>query len=368
MTTTTATTTTTTLERSPMRVLALAEAQVALLAIVLLFASAASFGVRPAAGMGAGALATAWASARARTRRAIVVVGDAEFCSRVGLAAAGRRRVAERYVIHDDAAVATVVPAELPSCDEIVVDGRFLAAVRRSAPHLMSGDAASVHVVDAGVVNEGIFDDPLGLANRCVKRTLDLTIAIVGLLVALPVLIAAMIAIKLDSPGSAVFRQDRVGDGGRRFRLYKLRTMYADNDDSAHRKYVADLIAGNAEQKDGMFKLVDDPRITRVGKFLRKTSLDELPQLWNVILGDMSIVGPRPPMVSEAELYDSRAWQRLMVRPGLTGLWQVNGRCELTFDEMIDLDIEYSKSWSPLLEMQILVKTPKVVLTAKGAA
>ena len=365
---TTATTpATTTLERPASRSLVFAEAQVALLAIVLLFASAAAFGLLPAAGMGAGALASAWASAKARTRRDVVVAGDAEFCSRVGLAAQGRRRVTERYVLHNAASVSALVPATLPECDEVIIDGRFLDAVREKAPHLVNG-TVPVRVATDGEVSERLFADPLGLANQWVKRGLDLTIALIGLLVSLPVLMAAVVAIKLDSPGSPIFQQDRLGAGGRRFRLFKLRTMYADNDDSAHQAYVAALIKGEAEQKDGIFKLVDDPRITRVGKFLRKTSIDELPQLWNVVRGEMSIVGPRPPMVSEGELYDDRAWQRLMAKPGLTGLWQVSGRCELTFDQMVALDIEYSERWSPLLEVQILVKTPKAVLTAKGAA
>jgi lipopolysaccharide/colanic/teichoic acid biosynthesis glycosyltransferase len=364
------TTTTTSLQRtaSPDRTQVLAEAQVAFLAIVLFLATAVTFGALPAAGMGAGTLAAAWVSTRVRARRDIVVIGDAEFCSRVGVAAMGRRRVAARYVIEDDdQLIRAVVPAYIPSCDEVVVDGRYFTAVRRAAPHLLHPEKA-VLVAPGGQVDETIFDEPLGLGNRWVKRALDLVVASVGLLLVGPVLLIAMVAIKLDSKGPAIFQQDRLGASGRRFRLYKLRTMKTDNDDSAHQAYVAAMIRGEAEQKEGMFKLVDDPRITRVGKFLRKTSIDELPQLWNVLRGEMSLVGPRPPMMSEAELYEDWAWQRLRAKPGLTGLWQVSGRCELTFDEMVALDVEYARRWSPLLELQILAKTPKVVLTARGAA
>jgi lipopolysaccharide/colanic/teichoic acid biosynthesis glycosyltransferase len=364
----TATTVTALETPTPARRQILAEAQVALVAIVFLLATALAFGVVPAAGMGAGTIAAAWASTRVRYRRDIVVLGDAEFCSRVGVAAAGRRRIAARYVLDDDdQLVQAVVPAQLPHHDEVVVDGRYFARVRGAVPHVLDSDV-EVLVVPAGQVDASTFADPLHVGHRWVKRGLDLAGGVLGLLVLLPVLVVAMVAIKLDSPGSPIFSQDRLGAGGRRFRLYKLRTMRANNDDSAHQAYVAALIKGEAEQRDGMFKLVDDPRITRVGAFLRRTSLDEVPQLWNVVRGEMSLVGPRPPMLSEAELYDDRAWQRLRAKPGLTGLWQVSGRCELSFDDMVALDVEYARSWSPLLELQILIKTPKAVLSARGAA
>ena len=360
--------TTTTFPRaSEIRSRALIEAQAPLLAIVFLLATAATFGVLPAAGMGAGTLVTAWASTRARARRDVVVVGDAEFCSRVGLAAAGRRRIAARYVIDRASAIDALVPETLPECDELMIDGRLLHHLRDRAPHVLD-DNKVVRIAPAGVVDGGAFDDALALGNRWVKRALDLTVALVGLVITLPVLLLAMLAIRLDSQGSPIFQQDRLGAGGRRFRLYKLRTMVADNDDSAHQAYVEALIRGEADQNNGVFKLVNDPRITRVGKFLRKTSIDEIPQLWNVVRGEMSLVGPRPPMVSEAALYDDWAWQRLQVKPGLTGLWQVSGRCELSFEDMVALDIEYSRRWSPLLEVQILLKTPKAVLSTRGAA
>ena len=208
----------------------------------------------------------------------------------------------------------------------------------------------------------------LSLASRAFKRLLDLLLAPVLLVLAIPVLLVAMAAIRIESRGPAIFRQVRLGAGGKRFRLYKLRTMVVGNDDAAHRAYTAALIAGSAGREGGMFKLVNDPRVTRVGRFLRRFSIDEVPQLWNVIRGDMSLVGPRPPLPGEADLYDFRAWQRLSSRPGITGLWQVSGRCRLSFDEMVKLDLRYLQEWSPLLELKIVLMSPVVVLLRRGAA
>ncbi|MDQ1372941.1 MAG: hypothetical protein QOJ09_279, partial [Actinomycetota bacterium] len=337
----------------PARSQVLAEAQVVLLATVFLLASALAFGLVPAAGMGAGTVAAAWASTRIRSRRDILVLGNAEFCSRVALASAGHRRIAAHYVLDDDERLArTALPLDVPHHDEVVVDGRYFPLVRRIAPQLVAGDV-DVLVAPGGDVDHTTFREPLNVGHRVVKRIIDLTGAVIGLLITLPVLLVAMVAVKLDSPGSAIFSQERLGAGGRRFRVHKLRTMRANNDDSAHLAYVAAMIRGDAEQHNGVYKLEGDPRITRVGRFLRRTSIDELPQLWNVLRGDMSLVGPRPPMPSEVELYDDRAWQRLLAKPGLTGLWQVSGRCELSFDDMVALDVQYARAWSPLLEVQI---------------
>ena len=204
---------------------------------------------------------------------------------------------------------------------------------------------------------------------RIAKRVLDLVVVVMLLVLGIPVLILAAVAIKLDSGGPVLFSQQRVGRRGRIFRIVKLRTMFVNNDESAHADYVARLIRGEAEQQaGGMFKLTADPRITRVGSVLRKLSIDELPQVINILRGDMSVVGPRPALPREVELYDERALQRLVVRPGLTGLWQVSGRSQLTFQEMVDLDIAYWERWSLLRELMILVKTPAAVLAKKGAA
>lgn len=213
------------------------------------------------------------------------------------------------------------------------------------------------------------FDEiPLSLADRFVKRSIDVVGALVGLAIFLPVLLIAAIAVKLDSPGPVLFTQERVGQCGRKFRILKLRTMHKNNDGTAHLEYVAALMRGEAHSEDGVFKLTADPRITRVGRTLRKLSIDEIPQLVNVLLGHMSLVGPRPPMAEEVTLYDEWTWQRLRVKPGLTGLWQVSGRCELDFHEMVELDLRYQEAWSPILELSILLKTPAAVLSARGAA
>lgn len=213
-----------------------------------------------------------------------------------------------------------------------------------------------------------VGDVPLSVTERLVKRLIDTVGAFIGLVLLLPVLVVAAIAIKLDSKGPVFFTQDRVGRAGRTFRILKLRTMATDNDGTEHLAYVAALMRGEAQAEDGVFKLTGDPRVTRVGRTLRKLSIDEIPQLINVLMGHMSLVGPRPPMVEEVEMYDDWAWQRLRVKPGLTGLWQVSGRCELGFRDMVELDLRYQESWSPILELSILFRTPAAVLSSRGAA
>jgi exopolysaccharide biosynthesis polyprenyl glycosylphosphotransferase len=198
---------------------------------------------------------------------------------------------------------------------------------------------------------------------RLAKRTLDLCGSALALLVLLPLLVLAMIAIRCSGPGPVFFVQDRCGLHGRLFRFYKLRTMVVD---AEARK--ADLVHLN-EVTGPAFKIKRDPRITPVGRVLRKLSLDEIPQLWNVLKGDMSLVGPRPPTPNEVELYTTRHAQRLSVIPGITGLWQVSGRSTIAdFDRWIDLDLQYVQTWSIWLDLRILAKTPAAVLRMQGAA
>lgn len=206
---------------------------------------------------------------------------------------------------------------------------------------------------------------PLG---RLFKRTVDLVVATVTLLATFPILVLAALALVAESPGGAFFVQTRVGLAGRPFRIVKLRTMRVGNDDTEHRAYVAALIRGEGEPQDGIYKIVDDDRRTRIGRWLRSLSIDELPQLWNVLRGEMSIVGPRPPLPEEAALYDHAAWARMAAKPGLTGLWQVNGRSRLSYEEMIELDVRYWREWSPLLDLRILMRTPKAVLWDRDTA
>ncbi len=199
-----------------------------------------------------------------------------------------------------------------------------------------------------------------------VKRTLDIAVASIVLVVSIPVLLLSIAAIALSSRGAPLFVQERVGKDGRHFRFYKLRTMVAGNDDTVQVAWAAQWVRGGGF--DGLYKLVHDDRITRVGHFLRRYSIDELPQMWNVIRGDMSLVGPRPALPHEVAMYDDTARRRLTVKPGVTGLWQVSGRSELSFPEMIALDLHYATWWSLRSDLRILARTPVAAITARGAA
>jgi lipopolysaccharide/colanic/teichoic acid biosynthesis glycosyltransferase len=205
------------------------------------------------------------------------------------------------------------------------------------------------------------------------KRLMDLVGSLVALILFLPVLVAISIAIKLTSKGPVLFRQVRLSQYGKKFTFLKFRSMYFNNDRSIHEEYVKRFIAGISEaqstaQQQNVFKLTADPRVTPVGRFLRKTSLDELPQFLNVLKGDMSLVGPRPPVLYECGRY--RLWHRqrlLAVKAGITGLWQVEGRSRVKFDDMVRLDIRYAKSWSLWLDIKILLRTPRAVVSGDGA-
>jgi len=207
------------------------------------------------------------------------------------------------------------------------------------------------------------------------KRAVDLVGATAGLLVAAPLFAIFAVAIRLDSRGPVFFRQERVGTGGRRFRVLKFRTMANGASDAAHRELVHRMLSGDEETtaQGGsggrrVYKLLRDDRVTRVGRLLRRTSLDELPQLINVLRGQMSLVGPRPPLAYEMEAYAHWQFDRLQVRPGITGLWQVSGRNLLTYRRMCELDIEYVRRWSLLLDLRILLRTIPVVLFNSGRA
>jgi len=206
------------------------------------------------------------------------------------------------------------------------------------------------------------------------KRGIDIIGSALLLLILSPVLAAIALLIRLTSKGPVIFEQVRVGRFGRHFKFLKFRTMYADNDSTIHRDYVKTFIAGQPEdqQKDktepAVYKITNDPRITPMGRFLRKTSLDECPQFWNVLCGEMSLVGPRPPVLYEFDDYD--LWHRrriLEVKPGVTGLWQVSGRSQIRFDDMVRLDVRYSQGWSLWLDLRILLATPRAVITGDGA-
>ncbi len=204
-------------------------------------------------------------------------------------------------------------------------------------------------------------------------RALDLTLALLLLVILAPLMAVIALAIRLDSPGSPIFRQRRLGRRERPFTVNKFRTMRAASDSEPHRAYIRELIAhgAGAARQDGagkpLFKLAVDDRVTRTGRFLRRWSLDELPQFLQVLRGEMSLVGPRPQLPEEVASYDEWHHQRLLVTPGLTGLWQVNGRSNLTFDEMVRLDLYYAEHWSPWLDAKILLRTIPAVLSGRGA-
>jgi lipopolysaccharide/colanic/teichoic acid biosynthesis glycosyltransferase len=204
-------------------------------------------------------------------------------------------------------------------------------------------------------------------AQMLVKRGLDVVLALVLLLSLAPAYVLIAAAMWLWSPGPVIFEQVRMGKGGRPFRLYKFRTMASNCDTAIHQIYYRQLVKGEAAPIEGAFKLARDPRVTPVGRVLRRFSLDELPQLWNVLKGEMSLVGPRPPIPYETDLYSAHDWRRLGVKPGLTGLWQVSGRNSRSFQEMIDLDLAYIEHWSIWADVVILFRTPLVVLTGRGA-
>jgi lipopolysaccharide/colanic/teichoic acid biosynthesis glycosyltransferase len=200
-----------------------------------------------------------------------------------------------------------------------------------------------------------------------VKRAVDLVLASVALLVLAPLLAVVWLAVRCTSPGPAIFRQERLGRGERPFTMYKFRSMRAGAGDAAHRDYVRALLTGRAPAAGGIYKLVDDPRITPVGAVLRRTSLDELPQLVNVLRGEMSLVGPRPVLRYEADLFPPEVRVRFQVRPGLTGLWQVSGRSRLTMPQALALDAEYVRRHTLGLDLLILLKTIPAQLR-RGAA
>jgi exopolysaccharide biosynthesis polyprenyl glycosylphosphotransferase len=206
------------------------------------------------------------------------------------------------------------------------------------------------------------------------KRIMDIAGSAVALFLAVPLFVCISIAIKATSRGPVFFRQRRIGQHGKSFVFLKFRSMYVNNDSAVHQQYVQQLIAGKAERHqsngngEGVFKLTNDPRITRVGSFLRRTSLDELPQFINVLKGEMSLVGPRPPVPYEVEAYEIWHRRRLLeAKPGITGLWQISGRSRVTFDEMVRLDLRYARAWSPWMDIKIILQTPRAVLLGSGA-
>ena len=250
--------------------------------------------------------------------------------------------------------------------------GRRRGVEFRIAPSLFNCLPRKTEIDQIGVLPMiRLFREPLSSGARILKRSSDLIISSLSIALLSPLWLLIALLIKIDSRGPVFYTQERVGMDGRLFLLYKFRTMVANADSELHREYQRAFIAGRAEANLGneqkpTYKLFADPRITRVGRFLRKTSIDEVPQLWNVLLGDMSIVGPRPPIPYEVEAYELWHRKRLDMKPGLTGLWQVSGRNRLPFEEMVRLDLFYIENWSLLLDLQIILRTGFVMLGREG--
>jgi len=210
------------------------------------------------------------------------------------------------------------------------------------------------------------------LAEKFTKRLIDMMVSLLVIVVGFPFLLAVTFLIKLTSKGPVFFSQQRIGEHGEVFTLFKFRTMREGADDSVHREFTRSFIEGRMsnssldEKSPSVYKLTNDPRITSIGNFLRRTSLDELPQFINILRGEMAIVGPRPPLQYEIEYYEEWHKLRLEVKPGLTGLWQVSGRSSVPFNEMVKLDLYYIEHWTLLLDFKIMLRTIPVMFFGSG--
>jgi exopolysaccharide biosynthesis polyprenyl glycosylphosphotransferase len=231
------------------------------------------------------------------------------------------------------------------------------------SPGLLEVSGRRLHIESAGWMSFLAVEQPeFHGMRRLLKGAFDRVVALVALLVLLPVFAVLYAAIRLTSPGPAIFGQIRIGRDGKPFKMFKFRSMHVD----AESRLTA-LQSLNLHKSGPLFKLRDDPRVTRIGRTLRRYSLDELPQLVNVLLGQMSLVGPRPPLPNEVLAYGPEARRRLLVKPGLTGLWQVSGRSDLDWTESLRLDLRYVENWSPALDLAILWRTASAVLRGTGA-
>jgi exopolysaccharide biosynthesis polyprenyl glycosylphosphotransferase len=262
-----------------------------------------------------------------------------------------------------DEIVFAVTRKKLDEMKQIFLMCEELGVRTRVAMNFFPNKVARIEIEDLeGIPFLTFTTTPSNETQLALKRLLDVAVAMLVLVLSLPGILIAMIAIRLTSPGSVLFKQERIGLNGRSFTLYKFRTMIEDA--HARRGEVSHL----NEMTGPVFKAKDDPRVTAVGRFLRKFSFDELPQLWNVLKGDMSLVGPRPPIPEEVSVYQRWHRRRLSMKPGLTCLWQISGRNNVDFDRWMQLDLQYIDNWSPSLDLKILLRTIPAVLLGRGAS
>jgi exopolysaccharide biosynthesis polyprenyl glycosylphosphotransferase len=266
-------------------------------------------------------------------------------------------------IAHCDTIAVTASPGiSAPSLRRLAweLEGSGVAMVVAPALTDVAGPRISIQPV-AGLPLLHVDEPELGFLHRSVKRVMDIAIVTVAIVLLAPVYLVIALAVKISSRGPVIFRQTRIGRGEQEFLAYKFRSMHVDAE-----VRLAELQAHN-EGAGVLFKMRDDPRVTRVGKVLRRYSLDELPQLFNVLRGDMSLVGPRPPLPTEVEEYESDVRRRLLVKPGVTGLWQVSGRSDLSWEDSVRLDLYYVENWSPVLDLVILLRTVLAVVRGAGA-
>jgi len=314
------------------------------------------------------------------------------FIERVRSAVAGATRETDLIGWYEEGRILAVIFTELNSEENIPVTELLVSKIEAVLRDSLGTKATAKIVITTHIFPESwnqngperpadlkLYPDLAEKASKkklpiVVKRGIDILGSVLLLLVLSPILAAVALAIKLTSKGPVIFEQERLGQFGTKFKCLKFRTMYRDNDPKIHREYVQNFIAGQTKVAESsgneptVYKLTNDPRVTPVGRFLRKTSLDEFPQFWNVLRGEMSLVGPRPPVPYEFEMYDY--WHRRRVfelKPGVTGLWQVNGRSRTCFDDMVRLDLRYSQTWSLWLDFKILLATPLAVVAGDGA-
>jgi exopolysaccharide biosynthesis polyprenyl glycosylphosphotransferase len=264
------------------------------------------------------------------------------------------------------------VPGEV-LFDVMIQTGRRRGVEFRIAPTLLNCLPSKTEIDQVGSLPMvTLFRSPLSSAARFLKRSSDLVITLITLIVLAPLWLLIAVLIKLDSRGPIFYKQERVGMDGRIFLFYKFRSMRTGSDDARHREFQEKYIKGEPDSNLGdaarpAYKIRADERVTRLGRVLRKTSLDELPQLFNVLRGDMSVVGPRPPIPYEVESYELWHRKRLDMKPGITGLWQVSGRNRLTFDEMVRMDLYYIENWSLLVDLKIILQTLPVMWRGEDA-